>query len=273
MAGRLARLGIAQRLIVEDSSQDPGLPDTDVRTVTGYDDAESLTAARADVETLFLIPVRERPDRVRQHESAVDAALAAGVNRIVDSSFLAAAPDAAFTLARDHYATEESIRARGIPFTFVRGSAYLQVIHWLIGPEGGDPRASRRWPSGAGGARRHGRHCRGDPDLPAAHDGQTYDVTGSQAVSLREVAAEFTRASGRQVTYVEETPEQPRASRRTYGALDWQVEAWVSTYLQIANGELDVVSDTVPRLTGHPARSLPGYLARHPEDYERLLRS
>jgi NAD(P)H dehydrogenase (quinone) len=136
VAGRLARLGIAQRLIVEDSSQDPGLPDTDVRTVTGYDDAESLTAALADVETLFLIPVRERPDRVRQHESAVDAALAAGVNRIVDSSFLAAAPDAAFTLARDHYATEEYIRARGIPFTFVRGSAYLEVIHWLIGPEG-----------------------------------------------------------------------------------------------------------------------------------------
>ena len=157
MAGRLARLGIAQRLIVEDSSQDPGLPDTDVRTVTGYDDAESLTAARADVETLFLIPVRERPDRVRQHESAVDAALAAGVNRIVDSSFLAAAPDAAFTLARDHYATEEYIRARGIPFTLVRGSAYLEVIHWLIGPEGvirgpaGDgrlaPVAETTWPT------------------------------------------------------------------------------------------------------------------------------
>lgn len=273
MAGRLARLGIAQRLIVEDGSQDPGLPDTDVRTVTGYDDAESLTAALADVEALFLIPVRERPDRVRQHESALNAALAAGVNRIVDSSFLAAAPDAAFTLARDHYATEEYIRARGIPFTFVRGSAYLEVIHWLIGPEG-----EIRGPAGDGRLAPVARDDMADTAAailtsPAAHDGQTYDVTGPQAVSLREAAAEFTRASGRQVTYVEETPEQPRASRRTYGAPDWQVEAWVSTYLQIANGELDVVSDTVPRLTGHPALSLPDYLARHPEDDERLLRS
>ena len=43
---------------------------------------------------------------------------------------------------------------------------------------------------------------------------------------------------------------------RDHGAPDWQVEAWVSTYLPIGAGELDVVSDTVPGLTGHPALSL-----------------
>jgi NAD(P)H dehydrogenase (quinone) len=47
--------------------------------------------------------------------------------------------------------------------------------------------------------------------------------------------------------------------------------AWVTTYLEIANGELDVVSDTVPRLTGYPATSLSGYLAAHPESYQHLL--
>lgn len=48
------------------------------------------------------------------------------------------------------------------------------------------------------------------------------------------------------------------------------IEAWVSTYLQIAAGELDVVSDTVPRITGHPAQSLriPG---RPSEGYEDLI--
>jgi len=57
------------------------------------------------------------------------------------------------------------------------------------------------------------------------------------------------------------------------GAPDWQVEAWVTTYLEIANGELDLISDTVPRLTGHPALSLAGYLAAHPESYQHLLPS
>jgi len=41
----------------------------------------------------------------------------------------------------------------------------------------------------------------------------------------------------------------------------------------IAGGELDVVSDTVPRLTGHAAQSLPGFLATHPESYRHLLPS
>jgi hypothetical protein len=34
--------------------------------------------------------------------------------------------------------------------------------------------------------------------------------------------------------------------------------------------ELDVVSDTVPRLTGHPAQSLTEYLAAHPECYAHI---
>jgi hypothetical protein len=46
------------------------------------------------------------------------------------------------------------------------------------------------------------------------------------------------------------------ASRAGYGAPDWQVEAWVSTYTAIANGELSGVTDAIPRLTGRPAISV-----------------
>jgi NAD(P)H dehydrogenase (quinone) len=45
----------------------------------------------------------------------------------------------------------------------------------------------------------------------------------------------------------------------------------VTTYLQLARRELDVVSDVVPRITGHPAVSLGDFLAAHPESYEDLL--
>lgn len=62
--------------------------------------AAEKRAALDGVDTLFLVPGRESPGRVAQHATAVDAAVAAGVRRIVDLSFLGAAPDAAFTLAR-----------------------------------------------------------------------------------------------------------------------------------------------------------------------------
>jgi NAD(P)H dehydrogenase (quinone) len=38
----------------------------------------------------------------------------------------------------------------------------------------------------------------------------------------------------------------------------------VTSYACIATGEMDVVSDTVPRLTGHPAQTLTEYLAANP---------
>jgi hypothetical protein len=58
------------------------------------------------------------------------------------------------------------------------------------------------------------------------------------------------------VTYSPETPAEAYASRAHYGAPQWQVDAWVSTYTAIAAGELATVSTAVRDLTGHPARTL-----------------
>jgi hypothetical protein len=38
------------------------------------------------------------------------------------------------------------------------------------------------------------------------------------------------------------------------------IEGWVSSYVAIANGELDVVTDTVERIAGHPPLRLEQYL-------------
>ena len=52
-----------------------------------------MQAALAGVQTLLLVSGYER-GRLEQHYSAIDAAVAAGVERIVYTSFLAAAPQA-----------------------------------------------------------------------------------------------------------------------------------------------------------------------------------
>jgi len=80
-----------------------------------------------------------------------------------------------------------------------------------------------------------------------AHVGETLEVTGPQRLSLTHIAAAFAAASGRPVSYVEETPEDPLASRQAL-AEPWMVDAWDGTYLAIARGELDVLTDTVARL-------------------------
>ncbi|MDQ3952358.1 MAG: SDR family NAD(P)-dependent oxidoreductase, partial [Actinomycetota bacterium] len=98
----------------------------------------------------------------------------------------------------------------------------------------------------------------------------TYDNTGPATFSLAEAAEELSRVSGRAVRYVDETIEGAWESRRPTGAPEWEIEGWVTSYLAIKNGELDVVSDTVERLTGHPPQSLREYLAAHPKSYAHL---
>ena len=110
--------------------------------------------------------------------------------------------------------------------------------------------------------------------LSDEHDGYTYDVTGSETITLHQVAAELSRITGHSITYHAETIEEAYASRVSYGSPEWEVEGWVTTlYAAIATGEMDGVSDTVSKLTGHAPMTFADFLRKPPESYRHLLNS
>ena len=258
VARRLAAAGAAQRLVVRDPGAAPDLPGAQVATADGYAHAGGMRAALAGATTLLLVSGRESADRVAEHVSAIDAAAAAGVQRVVYTSFLGAAPDATFTLARQHWQTEEHLRASGLRWTALRNSLYLGVLPHLAGADG-----VIRGPAGDGAVSAVSHDDVADVALAVlldaegdTGDGTTYDVTGPEALTLQQVADQLTRHAGRPVRYEAETVEQAYASRAHYGAPEYEVAGWVTSYTAIAAGELSTVSSTVPRLTGHPARTL-----------------
>ena len=269
VARRLAGAGVPQRLVVRDPARAPELPAAGAGRAS-YDDPASMRTALAGTRTLFLVSAHEHSDRVGLHAGVVDAALAAGVTRIVYTSFLAAAPDATFTFARDHYHTERHIRDLGVTYTFLRDSLYLDVLPDFAGPDG-----VIRGPAGDG---RFAPVARDDiADVAAAvllsgdgHHGRTYDLTGQAAVSMAEVADELSRAAGRPVRYHAETLAEAYRSRAGYGAPEWEVAGWVTSYAAVATGELDVVSDAVATVAGHPPAGLPEWLAANPDSLARL---
>lgn len=262
LARRLAAAGVAQRLIVRDPSRAPAPAEAplEVAAFGGYADGDGMRAACDGISTLLLASARESEDRVQQHRSAVDAAVAAGVERIVYLSFVGAAPDATFTFARHHHATEEHIRASGLQFTFSRQNLYMDILPLIAGADG-----VIRGPAGNGRVAPVLRDDIADALVPMltdpAHAGQTYELTGPQAITLGEVAALLTELGDRPVSYVDETLEEARASRAGYGAPAWEVEGWISTYTAIAAGELDVVTDHVAQLAGHEPVSVREFLA------------
>jgi NAD(P)H dehydrogenase (quinone) len=255
IAARLAAAGVPQRLLVRDPARAPGLPGSTV-AVASYDDGAAVRAALAGTSVVLMVSAAEHPDRVGQHRTFIDAATEAGVEHLVYVSFLGAAPDATFTLARDHWATEEHVRARGLRATFLRDSLYADFLPQLVGEDG-----VIRGPAGEGRVAAVAQDDIADAAVavlrdPAPHAGATYELTGPAALTLAEVAGTIAALTGRPVRYSPETLEEAYASRAGYGAPDWQVDAWVSTYTAIAAGELARVSTAVADLTGHPARTL-----------------
>lgn len=265
---RVARLlsgeGIAARLIVRDPARAPRLPGT-TTAQADFGDRQASRAALQGIQTLFMVSAAETPDRLEQHIAFIDAAVEAGVEHIVYTSFFGAAPDATFTLARDHYATEEKLCATGLKYTLLRDNFYLDVLTDFAGPEG-----VIRGPAGDG---RAGFVARQDVARVAAkiladpipHAGFTYELTGPESITLAEAAAIITEVTGKPTSYLDETVEEAYASRARYQAPDWQLDAWVSTYTAIAAGELDKVTNDVELLTGRRPLDLRELLAQPAE--------
>lgn len=263
VARTLAEQGHALRLVVRDPSRAPQLAGAQVVQAT-YGDAVGSVAALDGVETLLMVSGSESADRLEQHRTFVDAAAHAGVRHVVYTSFAGAAPDCTFTLGRDHFATEQHLRASGMGWTFLRDNFYLDVFEWFVGEDG-----AIRGPAADG---RVAAVARADVAGvaaavladPAAHAGATYELTGPEALTLDEIARTIAEVRDRDVRFHDETLEEAYASRRRWDAPQWQYDAWVSTYTAIAAGELDRVTDDVQRVTGRAPLDLRAVLAATP---------
>jgi uncharacterized protein YbjT (DUF2867 family) len=296
----LAKLGLSQRLIVRDPGRAPVFPHAEIIRASSYGDAAAMQQALTGVDTLFLVSARDRfgvnrmnaingtvpspYDRMQQQRTAVDAAVFAGVQRIVYLSFIKAAPDSTFILAHDHFHTEQHIKASGIPYTLLRTGLYTDNVPQCVSAD-----YTIRAPAGEG---RAAWVTRDDiADVAAAvltgsgHAGRVYDVTGPEALTMEETAERLSAAVKRKIVYRPQTAEEARATRSTsrlekfeaerraltgHGLDDYEVEVFVTHFLQIALGDLADVSRTVPDLTGHPAQSLAEYLRLHPESFRHI---
>jgi uncharacterized protein YbjT (DUF2867 family) len=273
VARRLRDRGADQRLVVRDLARVPAVGGFQAVAMgpRGYRDQAALTEALGGCDTLLLVSAHESEERVVEHAHAVRAAVDAGVRRIVYTSFLGAGPDATFTFAQDHYATEQLIRESGLAWTFLRDSQYADFVPLLVGEDG-----VIRGPAGEGRCAWVARDDVADVAaevLSAAggeHDGQTYDLTGPEAHTLAWAAEQLSAVTGREITFRNESVQGAYESRVHLDLPDWLVDGYVTSYVVIGTGEMDVVSDAVQRITGHAPMALDEVLRAHPETWAHL---
>ncbi|WP_297513078.1 SDR family oxidoreductase [uncultured Caulobacter sp.] len=175
----------------------------DVRAAD-YDKPETLGPALAGVDVLLLISSDAIGQRVSQHRAVIEAAKAAGAQRIVYTSILKA--DATpIGLGEEHRATEAMIRDSGLAYTLLRNGWYLENYAGAIA----GALASGTF-IGSAGEGRISAAARADYADAAAvvlttegHAGQTYELAGDEAFTMAQLAAEASRQTGRALTYAD----------------------------------------------------------------------
>lgn len=256
VATRLAAAGVPMRLLVRgDAARAPALPDAEVEVVVGdYGDADALARATRGIRTMLFVSGTEHPDRLDQHRLVARVAAASGVQRVVYTSFLGAAPDAVFTHARVHHHTEVAIEDAGMTLVALRNALYQDLLPSLFDDEG-----VLRAPAGDGTmtpvARRDVVEVAATTVRDERWDDQRLTLVGPDRLDLDEVAGIVGEVTGRTLRYERETVEQAHASRRRGwpDADEHDYDAWVSTYTAMAAGEMSADDGDVQRVLGRPA--------------------
>ena len=173
---------------------------------------ESLPAAFAGGTKMLLISIGfgggPRPEA---HKHAIDAAVAAGVKQIAYTSFVAISGGDHSGIGADHYATEQILRKSGVHWTFLRNSIYQDVLVGQAAKMVAEGRAVV-----PANEVKLGYVAREDCASAAAavlstpgHDDQAYDITGSELIGQREIAAAASAVTGRTITVSAADPNAP----------------------------------------------------------------
>ncbi|MFE7631459.1 SDR family oxidoreductase [Kocuria sp. NPDC057446] len=216
-----------------------------------YGDPATLDEAFAGADTVLLISSSETGARVPQHRNAVDAAVRAGVSRIVYTSALGA-DRGKLLLADEHLATEQAIAESGLPSTILRNGWYTENFEpalrhaettGLVLASAGDGRV-------ASATREDYAEAIAAVLAQDGHAGQTYELAGDVAWSFDELAAALTEVLGREVAYRRLTPGQHLAELERTGVDEATARFLVALDANIEDGALDLVTGDLSRLLG-----------------------
>ncbi|UVC15357.1 NAD(P)H-binding protein [Mesorhizobium onobrychidis] len=203
------------------------------------------------VETMFLTSAGSAEDDcvMRRHGAVLAAARAQGVAHVVYTSLTRASDHLGFALA--HRWTERELRASGMAWTILRNGLYAELIGALAAPRGG----LIATPFGEGGISAVARADLAQAALavlgdPAAHAGRCYELSGTTAFSVPDLAQRMT------VTYEPSSFEEERARLSALPLFAFQPPMLMSISSAAAAGFLETHTTDLTELVPMPLDAL-----------------
>jgi uncharacterized protein YbjT (DUF2867 family) len=224
---------------------------------------DTVAAALSGIDRLFLLS-GGREDQTALESAAVGAAIAARVEHVVKLSVWGATEES-FGFARIHRPVERALEASGIGWTFLRPNGFLQnlVTHHRAAVREG----VLAFPA-AEVAISH-VDVRDVADVAAAclvgagHAGRTYELSGAEALTWREIAARLALALGRGVRYVPLSEAEARAGMLESGVPSWLAEGLLDLSRYYRAGHAARVTGDVRAVLGRDPIAFDTFLRDH----------
>ena len=239
--------------------------------IADFADKQSLRRVLEGVDIVYLVcsPVREL---VELESSMIDACREAGVKQVVQNSALGAG-DFPKSFPSWHRKVEDKLKASGMAYNILRPNGFMQNLIAYFAPS---IRAQGAFYQSTGNAKISHIDLR---DIAAAaasilrspsqHGGQIYELNGPEALSYAEVAEKISKATGRQVQYVEIPPDAQRKALIDMGMPDFLVTALLELQEYYASGKASNVDGTLESLIDRAPTKMDAFLRENADQFRQ----
>lgn len=229
-----------------------------------FDDPQGPRQAFEGASRVLIISADSTGEQtVRQHNRAIEAASAAGAQRILYTRHMGARSDSAFEPMPDHAAAEAKLAESGVAFTSLRNGFYaanaLQLMSRalqtseLYAPEDGKV----AWTS-------HADLAEAAAILLADEhrfDGMTPPLTASEAFDMTDLAAIVSELTGRRIKRIVVPDEQWRDNMVSHGAPESVADLLVGLFVAARRGDFSQVDPTLESMLGRRPQTMREILA------------
>jgi uncharacterized protein YbjT (DUF2867 family) len=254
----LSQRNIAARALVRDPAKAAAIAALPHVEIVQADMArpETLAAALRGVDRAILIS-SATPDMLEVQSNFIDAARRHGVRHVVKLSGIAPNLDSSFRFARMHGEIERRLEASGMAYTQLRPGEFMTVYFRQV------PNITNK-----GALFLPMEDARiacidiGDIAEIAAkvltepgHENKVYSLTGPEALTMAEVAASLSAATGKPIRYVNVPPEDARKAQLAAGMPPFLADGLFELFAERRKGMEARVWPDSERLLGRPPTS------------------
>jgi len=250
----LREAGEQVRALIRNESQAKQLRELAVEVVIGdMERPETLERAVTGVDKIYLITSNAQTG-AQQGRNVIKAAKRAGRPHIVRQTAYGTSKSRIIQQTEE---VERELEQSGLPYTLVKPTFFMQNIMMAAQTVASSGVVYMPFKDGRLGMIdvRDVAEVALKVLTSEGHEGKTYVLTGPASISFHDVAAGLSKATGKEVKYVDVPLEAGRDAMIGMGMPEWTADGFVELMEGFSEGYADKTTPYVEQLAGHPARS------------------